>query len=31
MLLENAPNGCLFYFIHYREGLPEFLALKFTY
>lgn len=30
-LLEYASNGCLFYYIHCKEGLPELLALRFFY
>ena len=30
-LLEYANNGCLFFYIHSREGLPENLALRFLY
>lgn len=30
-LLEYAGNGCLFFYIHAREGLPERLALRFLY
>lgn len=29
--MEHAANGSLFYFIHNREGIPEHLALRFTY
>lgn len=28
-LLEYAPNGCLFFYIPEKNGLPEKLALKF--
>jgi aurora kinase len=31
MLLEYADNGCLFFYIHATEGLPESLALRFFY
>lgn len=31
LLLEYASNGCLFFYIHSREGLPEKLALRFFY
>ena len=31
MLLEYAPNGALFYYIHSAEGIPEILALRFFY
>lgn len=30
-LLEYAGNGCLFFYIHGKEGLPENLALRFFY
>lgn len=30
-LLEYAGNGCLFFYIHARDGLPEKLALRFLY
>ena len=30
-LLEYAGNGCLFFYIHSRDGLPESLALRFFY
>ena len=30
-LLEYASNGCLLFYIHAREGLPERLALRFFY
>ena len=29
--MEHVANGSLFYFIHEREGLPEHLALRFTF
>lgn len=31
MLLENATNSSVFYYIHAREGLPEKIALRFFY
>ena len=31
MLLENAANGSLFFYIDIKEGLPELLALRFFY
>ena len=30
-LLEYACNGCLFFYIHPKKGLPERLALRFLY
>jgi len=30
-LLEYAGNGCMFFYIHSRDGLPESLALRFFY
>ena len=30
-LLEYANNGCLFFYIHSKEGIPEKLALRFLY
>ena len=30
-LLEYAGNGCLFFYIHAKDGLPERLALRFLY
>lgn len=31
ILLENAENGSLYYYIHIKNGLPDHLALKFFY
>ena len=31
ILLEYASNGCLFHYIHPKNGLPEYLALRFLY
>lgn len=31
ILLELAPKGCLFFYIHPKDGLPERLALRFFY
>jgi aurora kinase len=31
ILLENATNSSVFYYIHAREGLPEKIALRFFY
>lgn len=31
LLLEYAANGCLFFYIHSQDGLPEHLALRFFY
>ena len=30
-LLEYATNGCLFFYIHSRTGLPEMIALRYAY
>ena len=30
-LLEYATNGCLFFYIHSRNGLPEMIALRYAY
>lgn len=30
-LLEYAENSCLFFYIHSQKGIPEHLALRFTY
>ena len=31
LLLEYAPNGCLFFYIHAIKGLPEWLAIWILY